>query len=589
MGLNLSKYNTLNIEVDFALDDQQEYFKGQIPNILLIKIFNLILNELYHQSFSVFQKRIDSFLCKTVLLDKNIKENVMIKMKTNNNFEIPKYKPEYRIKWFFRVHKYIEFQNFTIYYKIVSFDHPLVCKFRDYLQSSKKTIILESIKVKEHPKDKLLSLFKDFKIELNTLSLINNGNEFECVHKDIDFKLNIKNLSVSSKYQWYWEYFIPESLKKLKINDYSNLNDPRFVIGLDSFRSLTNLTISVNTFGLPMELCNVINLNVSLESFKYTVYSIGLLDFTEFLTSIQDHPSLKSLSLSLNGCTFKSFTPFAIYLNNNKILETLIMTHRNINPMDEMDKDLPILNSTLRYLEINCEVLDIVNRWQSVNTSLTELNCIQTDYDPKILWNHVPNQFPNLTTLSLFNLKIKDDLIQSFINSELQSFKKLKYLYIQCASIETSKILFNRILSINLVELAVNDQFLSSRSVVVLFESNHPTIKKVNLSHVEWSDNLSNSIVNNQTIENLNIVPTKPSPINQFNFLSNLLRNNKTIHHLDIPFDFPKNETSQFPLFLRNLQRNQTLFSFFVYSQNSVPEKFQSQFTSILNQKLFHK
>ncbi|KYQ90519.1 hypothetical protein DLAC_09144 [Tieghemostelium lacteum] len=593
MGIKQSKEDILKIEdVNDYVEYKSEYFRYQLPNILLIKIFNLILVDLYDRNFSIYQKRIDCFLSKTVLLDKNTKENVLTKMKVNSTFEVPLAKPEPVISWYLRVKDYINFTSITVYQETLALDHFLVQQFKDCLQSSTKPIILKTRVIQQNPKDMLISLFSNCKIEplVHNISILNpDGIQFISIHKDTELKLNIHKLYISSVQDWYWENFNPDALKKLKITENSNRSNPYyFVQGFDSFRNLSKLKITVWSFGLNEDICNIINQNKGLEVFHYFVFVLGAVDFEDFLTSIKDHQSLRTMNLRLSGGTFFSLNPFSEYLCRNNIIRELSLTNRSgYQFVDEIVE--PILNSALESVFINSGCVGILDSWQMVNPSLRELTCIVTEKDTKISWKHINKTFPNLSSLSLACIVKHDYITSSLCEYDLKKFSNLKKLSLDCALRESCNLILKCILSTKLEEISILNQVISGNSLITLLDSNHPTIKKVDVSEVEWSESLSISIVNNKTIEYLSMQLHKHSTINQLPFLCNLLSKNQTLHHFHFPLSFPTNEESQFPIFLKYLKRNQTLISFKVYSPITIPQKFICEYIKIYNTKLFHE
>ncbi|KYQ90556.1 hypothetical protein DLAC_09182 [Tieghemostelium lacteum] len=585
-----------------------KYFTGHLPNTILVKIINMVMNDYLPQEIGNV-KKVDLFLQKFMLLNKNIKNNVMTRLISNSVFNIFN---RDTLETYLRFINYIEFKSLYIRSDLKA-SNPLVSNLNEKLLTNPKDIQFHFLRVDS-------KLFKWFKVFLSG-SLIQSLNSFTIVCQEpdqltTDDSNNFKEIE-SNKFnletlELYIDTFIfyenlftivnPEHLKNLKIIDSQDVSIgtgiPTIVDDFPhkymyKFTNLITLEISSTFYFLNSELCEVFKLNPFLEKFTFTLAYFGSMvecDPTVFFNAIQDHPKLRELSLTFMNVGMRSIPidQLVNYLSTNTVLETLVYFANIPPPTIPKSK---IRNQTLKSLVINpVHYKFLLTCWEIENPQLTSLSLHHNDTLFNINNSTWPTKFPNLQNLTIH--QIKKDLnkwVNENLNLVLIHCKKLQVLHTSSEKYEPKctydKRIFQLICSSNLVELSIEGDNVDKFNHTI-FETNIPTLKKVVLYGITWNDSTMNAIVNNKTVEHLTFFllnSDRPCP---FKFLIHLLQKNKTLKHLNmnsILFEYAN--LSQFPEFIQVIRDNQTLLSLDLFSI-MFPPQYVVEYEKVCNEKL---
>ncbi|KYQ90553.1 hypothetical protein DLAC_09179 [Tieghemostelium lacteum] len=590
-----------------------QYFTGQLPNIILIKILNMVLEDLNWKSDYTILR---CFVEKFKYMNKNIRDNVITKMKLGRYGIYDKSS----LNWYLKLIKYISFSEISFNPNFLDLSDPLLPQLKEHLLQEKKMLSFNTSGIESGFRDWLINyldgVYQDtihslmvYYTPLHSQTPKDLGIFFEKdgekpLRLNIDaLELYVENSPFSTHYPAFMEIINQDTLRTLSIRDIDtnylgeiSLKDFPFT-SISRFSKLHILKISVTNTVLTKVTGEMVKQNQLLKevhlshTLRYNGNQISI-DFSEFLGDIRDHPSLQLLDIRLRGCGIpnSSYEAMIDYLSHNKVLESLtFITNADVIGVTH-SPNRSIQNTTLRYLETIPSILQNLNFWGCENPLLKELHL--TSYSCTLShpnqWKNMIKLFPNLSKLSI--LEVPDDYLMWMSHVTIESIQscKLKELIIHindhqyfidlplqiCKLIGESKIEYFNAEGFN----------IPAKSALPILQD-HPTLKAVKLYGVILDDQLADSIINNKVIEDLHISFYYEIK-DHLKFFCNLLTNNQTLRYLILYNLIFEKKESLLPTILDAIKYNQSL-KYLDIPETRLPPLFKKQFQQLCKEKFF--
>ncbi|KYQ90554.1 hypothetical protein DLAC_09180 [Tieghemostelium lacteum] len=582
INLFLKKQNSKNDNITDNINNQ--YFKGQLPNTILIKIINIILADIFSHSY---QDITLSFMRKFMYLNKNIRDNVLTKLKVDKKYILYDIRS---LKFYLLIYKYISFKR-------VAINVALLPQLNQHLITENKPISL-------YIYNNELELLNEYpKLTINKLEIYYRGWD-ETKPNHILQKLPVETLSISDSsgvcvhsYPYIMDNIAPDTLRKLNIiqimipDDYNPIVNEFQLSSIKRYFNLTSIYISLECKSLDiLSLTELVQQNHQLEKFTFKMNSHSSQNnstmwYSTFFQGIQNHPSLKKLEIWISTIN-PNIESLNSYLSNNKVLEKFIFiliknihsetTNNTINTTQN-------LNHTLKYISMNLSTLYMLNFGSCINTHLQELiihiNVSEHGFIENFKhWNQTISSFPNLRKLTIHNAT-SDTSISALIKLSIFNWiSKICSLVISICKLESLHLKFDSSSNISevdfvnlfqelsksrlLTSLYLSDCSLSSKSSIILFRD-LPSLMILESQHIYLDSTVEALIINNKTIECINIVLSGNTEDGNLNFIYNLLTRNQTLKFLKLgTLKFTPSEVEKLPILLDAIKQNQSLKTF---------------------------
>ncbi|KYQ90557.1 Ras GTPase [Tieghemostelium lacteum] len=574
-----------------VIEQENIYFQGKLPDILLVKIFQMAYDNFFCIIFVHKYEIMESFLKIFALLSKSINEHVLAKLFTKS----------YLIDSQITFKKYYQITKFIPNFEIVQLDNRVALNNPNYSQ------MLAELGSRGHPvyvtvsNSRSLIPLVEHSCNINTLGLQINRDEVFLASDNDDTleplqleKLQLKqleklgffgiNMDYTSRFKILLSSISNETLRELILFS-SSMSAPigNSIQFFQRFTNLTKFNVSGSSFFINHDILQIVLLNQSLVKLFLCTGVWG--ELQNFFTSIIDHKSLKFIDLRLEGAVSTIFLSNLIeYLSKNSVLESLVFleTKKDKNIKREIPTTTTIKNSTLKSITFEPNTYDFIEYWSTENPNMTN---ISLNYDGSEVKNSsgrtkVPKLFPNIQK---FSVSYMDGFCGSLCQPILSECKNLDTLIICSESTETGivhhdfykMVMFSKLITLELTS------FLLDTSALCLFQ-NHPTLKHLKIGSIAWSTDFENTIIQNQTLTSL-ILSIIPNFID-IHFLIELLSKNSTITKFCSGAAII-DESKSFPLFFKAIQSNDSI-KYLDIKSHLFPLDMEEEYKNLCNKKL---
>ncbi|KYR02892.1 apoptosis inducing factor [Tieghemostelium lacteum] len=574
------KSNLVNQKDRAAIEKENINFQSTLPNIILIKILNHLLDDLY---FIQHHHRLRRFIKVFSLINKDFKKNILTKVIIYSKYCIEK---SHNIEEFLKLSKYITFSDGIYFYasektiitkelmgtlKEYIYTHNIpfhvncnnienglkkymIEYLDDVYKDQLKSIIVSRIRKPSTPVDRIMYKSNKEKVKLNSIESITlfpnkeitpYQNIIDCINP-----LTVRSLNVISQ---------------MVMEGYHNLTTP--------FKHLKTLHFTTIFYQQIPLIATIVQQNTLLENFDFSMGYNGNEQFSlsPLFNALRSHSSITKIIMYIEDGNHAEISEQLVdYLNSNKTLTELVynitldldLESSNFIPLPKSK----ITNQTLKSIIVPVPIFNIFELWQNVNPKMMKIHNFATSFTSNVSYTDIDytkivSLFPNLTNLIIRNIQLDhvnwiDNLCGlalpklplTILILQFDDYLKLPNMNI-ISSIQNSRTLVN-------LSISINDQ----TDPLDLFKNSIPTLNFVSIKKVKMSDSIAKAIWDNRNITSLDI-SFYDFP-NEITFLTNLITINKTIQHLTYNFLtslLPYSDNSLLPTFLSSLENNQTL------------------------------